>query len=417
MTPSPPSEVGSGRRVLRQYASVTAGYAGSAVIRAVGLIVLARLALPADFGLFSAVAGVIVIAQAALDLGLARLILREHGGGEAARVVRSALRLNIALSTVLGVVGLTGLALVGTLVDGRILFLLPLAVAAAAEKNADTSLSVAIAEGRGDVNTVNLIARRMLALSVFLCLALTGLVEATLLAYACGEAVSALFAAVLARRQIRGSVPDGPPLPYRRTARLGAPFWINSLATQTRNLDVLLITSIAGSTQGGFYASATRLTGPLQLLASSAATVLLPVAARSARRSRVFLAALVVSGLMALVYALLAALAPFFVPLLLGDAYVPAVPVIQIVLAGLPFACLSAVLASALQGWRRADVVATTAVLFTVVCLGGAIVGGVATGAAGAALGLALAYLLQAGILTTVAAREARRSAPTRGTE
>lgn len=404
-----------GRDLLGQFASITTGYALSSAIRAASLIVLARFALPADFGLFSAVAGVIVIVQACFDLGLARLILREHGSGTSPAIVRAALQLNARLSWSLGAVGVVGLTVVGNSFDDRILFLIPLAVGAAAEKTADTRLSVAIASGRASVSTINLMIRRSLALGLFVILLLVVPDVPVLLAYSLAEAASAVVGAVLVQRQIDGMIPREPGARFRTVAHMGLPFWINSLATQVRNLDVLLATAVAGPVQGGFYAASTRLTSPLQLLASSAATVLLPVAARSQDRRRVLSAALLLTGIMAALYATLGLIAPLVVPIVLGPAYAGATVAIQIVLGGLPFACLSAVLASALQGWGRARVVATTALIFTTLCLISTVTGAVYFGAPGAAAGLASSYLAQSAILFAVTSREARRTSE-RGT-
>ena len=390
-------------RFARQFTAVLTGYVGSAIIRAVGLVLLARLALPDDFGFFSAVAAAIVIAQAMTDLGLAKLILREHSARADHALVSSALRTNSRLSALLAALLFIILLVAGMAVDTRFLYLLPLAVAAAAEKNADTFLSIALANQQAAVNTTNLIVRRILSLSVFLLGTSLGINP--LLAFSAGEMLAALVSAVLARRYASSNVETTSTVPFRDVARAGLPFWLNSMAVQARNFDVLITSAVAGTTQAGFYASSTRLTGPLQLVASAASTVLLPFATRSTARLRMVHASLIFLVGTSIAYLLLAVLVPHVVPIVLGDAYVPSILVIQIVLIGLPFASLSALLTSALQGWGLARLAAVVAVAFTFVCLVGVFLGATLNGAVGASIGLASAYVFQAIGLVTLALR------------
>jgi O-antigen/teichoic acid export membrane protein len=393
-------------RFARQFTAVLSGYVGSAIIRAVALVLLARLALPDDFGFFSSVAAAIVIAQAMTDLGLAKLILREHSARVDHALVSAALRTNSRLSALLALLLTIMLLGAGLTADSRFFYLLPLAVAAAAEKNADTFLSIALANQQASVNTTNIIVRRTLSLLVFVSATSLGLDP--LFAFSAGEMLAALVSAVLARRYASSRVQPATSVPFRA----GLPFWLNSMAVQARNFDVLMTSAVSGTTQAGFYASATRLTGPLQLVASAAATVLLPFATRSTARLRMVHASLVFLAVTSIAYISLALLVPYVVPLVLGDAYVPSILVIQIVLIGLPFASLTALLTSALQGWGLARMAAVVAIGFTIVCLAGVFSGASLNGAVGASIGLTIAYVLQAIAIVLLALRHTS-TAPT----
>lgn len=397
-------------RFARQFTAVLSGYVGSAIIRAVALVLLARLALPDDFGFFSSVAAAIVIAQAMTDLGLAKLILREHSARVDHALVSAALRTNSRLSALLALLLIIMLLGAGLTADSRFLYLLPLAVAAAAEKNADTFLSIALANQQASVNTTNIILRRTLSLLVFVSATSLGLDP--LFAFSAGEMLAALVSAVLARRYASSRVQPATSVPFRLVFRAGLPFWLNSMAVQARNFDVLMTSAVSGTTQAGFYASATRLTGPLQLVASAAATVLLPFATRSTARLRMVHASLVFLAVTSIAYVSLALLVPYVVPLVLGDAYVPSILVIQIVLIGLPFASLAALLTSALQGWGLARMAAVVAIGFTIVCLAGVFSGASLNGAVGASIGLTIAYVLQAIAIVLLALRHTS-TAPT----
>ena len=140
---------------------------------------------------------------------------------------------------------------------------------------------------------------------------------------------------------------------------------------------------------------------PLRILPKSLAVVLLPAAARGgptelrATARLVTIAGLVLSaGYLALVVAM-----PLGVPVILGSAYRPAVPTLQITCGGLACASSAALVSAVLQGQGHSHYVAVTAIVTTVTCLVGVVIGGATFGAVGAAAALAASFLLQAVLL------------------
>jgi O-antigen/teichoic acid export membrane protein len=222
-------------------------------------------------------------------------------------------------------------------------------------------------------------------------------------AFGLSSAAAACASWVFAHVYVSRRLAAADQVSMRQLIRLSWPYWINSVATQARNLDATIIGLVAGTAQAGFYAAAARLTSPLRILPTSLASVLLPASStRNSGNMRgiIKLVGLVVAGL-ALFYLLLGLAVPVLVPVVLGESYAGAVLALQITAVGLVFAAAASLLGSLLQGVGLKHYVAGTAVVTTAVCLLGVGFGGFVWGAGGAAAGLALSYLVQSVVLVS----------------
>src|SRR5690606_11988229 len=124
-------------------------------------------------------------------------------------------------------------------------------------------------------------------------------------------------------------------------------YGVTSLAISAQQLDVAILGQVAGAVPAGIYSSVNRWTQPMGLIASSFAGAATPfVAGAESWRAglRYALSALWLLGLAVLVCAVMAIIAPFVVPWLLGDAYLPATPVLRM----LAIACVPMVLSQPL---------------------------------------------------------------------
>lgn len=388
-------------RVGRQFAWVSGGRIIAALVQALIMLLLVRAVAPAEFGFFAAVYGVLTVVQTLFDFGLPTLVSRERAKRANPGVVTGALHLNNALSLAMGICLVAGIGMLGAFGDPQFFLLLPLGVWAAAERNADAWLVVVFADGDARINTTNLVSRRLGNLALFALLtSLTGLDP--VLAFGISSATAACASWVFAHSYVKRRLAPSEGIAAGRLIRMSYPYWINSVATQARNLDTIIIGFVAGSAQAGFYAAAARLTNPLRILPTSLASVLLPASAsRDSRNMQglLKLVALAICGL-TIFYASLGLAMPAVVPILLGEAYVGAVPALQITAAGLVFASASALFSSLLQGVGLKHYVAGTAVVTTFACLAGVGVGGLLSGASGAAVGLGLSFLVQSVLLS-----------------
>lgn len=366
------------------------------------MLLLVRAVSPAEFGFFAGVYGVLTVVQTFFDFGLPTLVVRERAKRTNPAIVTAALYLNNALSLAMGLTLILVIGLLGIVVNPQFFLLLPLGLWAAAERNADAWLGVIFADGDARINTTNLVSRRVGNLALFAGLTLWTSID-PVLAFGLSSAAAACGSWVFAHSYVKKRLAPAESIPAGALFRLSYPYWINSVATQARNLDATIIGLVAGTAQAGFYAAAARLTSPLRILPTSLASVLLPASASrnsGNMRGLLKLVAYVVGGL-GVFYLVLGLVVPYVVPVLLGEAYAGAVPALQITAVGLVFAAAASLLGSLLQGVGLKHFVAGTAVLTTAVCLAGVAGGGLLWGASGAAAGLALSYIVQSATLVT----------------
>ena len=390
------------KRVLaRQFAWVSSGRIIGALLQSVSLVLVSRLLPVSDFGHLATFLGVTTLAQVVLDFGVGSLVTRERAAKPDNPVVAAALRFTNVSSMALTVTLLLGLSGAALLFSDAYWQMLPLAVWAAAERNADTRLSVAFADGDVQINVINLLSRRTAALGMFV--AATALDVPPILAFSLSAALAAMGSATFAQRWVRRRVVNSREVGFSEVLRQSRPYWVNSMAAQARNLDVVVVGALAGATQAGLYSSGSRLMNPLRILPQSLAGILLPASARSQESARALqsllrLTVVVVAG-MSLLYAAIWFAVPTFVDGALGPAYVDATPVIRIIVAGLPIAAMCSMLNSILQGRGRSKDVALASSSTTVACLLGVALVSPFYGAVGAATALSLSFVVQLGML------------------
>ncbi|GAA2084344.1 hypothetical protein GCM10009821_27150 [Aeromicrobium halocynthiae] len=191
---------------------------------------------------------------------------------------------------------------------------------------------------------------------------------------------------------------------YRRSANFG---WA-SLGPSILLLDVLVVGLFASETQAGFFAVASRLTSPLSLLTTAAATALLPVAASITSWESLRLGSRGAAVLSVFGFGLvsLALLAPLWVPRAFGSPFEGAIPAIQIYLANAAVIVVTRISVTLLQGWNQ-ERFAAQAVMFQ--CLATLLLVAVGAYVAGA-IGAAVAVLWSNIILSCILVRKARQT-------
>jgi len=399
------------RRFLGQFVWVAGGRILAALLQAVTLVLVARAVSPAEFGFLGAFLGLATIAQTVVDVGISTFIIRERSANPRSGAIAVAMKLNTITSALLATLTAAVLLVLGLTTNGVYLAMIPLAIWIGAERNADARLSVVFADGDVKINVANLLARRTATVSLFFLLHLTGM--PAILAYACGSAVAAAGSSAFANYFVRRRVSPASDISFPDLFRQSYPYWVHSMATQARNADVTLVGIFAGATQAGFYSSGSRLTNPLQILPYSLANILLPEATRRHQGNRTFRPLLLLSLAMVAaatgLYAIIFVLMPWFAEWALGPEYIPAIPAIQCILLGLPFAAATALLHALLQGLGKKHLVATTSTVFTVVILTTLSALAAGFGAVGAAVGLSICLAAQSMYLGVRLALELRR--------
>lgn len=385
------------KRVMKQFIWVSIGRAAAAVLQAVVLALVARAVTPAEFGLLGVFLGFATVAQTVIDMGVATFIIRERASKPESGDIALAMRFNWFTSILLSVLTAAAIAITAFVATYEWLFLLPLAVWIGAERNADARISIALADGDAKINVINLVGRRLLATGILV--ALVSLGTDGLLAYSSALAVAAVVSSIFANGYVRKRVSPRSGSSYRELLRRSRPYWIHSVATQSRNLDSALVGAAAGATAAGYYTAGSRLTNPLRILPYSLANVLLPEASRAYTQGRSLRSAYLMAGgmgaVLAVVYLALIPLMPWLIPIVLGADYVGAIVVIQIVLVGFPFAAGVSLVHALLQAMGRKSVVATSSTIFAALTLASVWFAALEWGAVGAAVAMSITTFLQ----------------------
>ncbi|MEQ3549048.1 oligosaccharide flippase family protein [Pseudonocardia nematodicida] len=363
-----------------------------AVAQAVMGIALARSVAPAEYGAVTALIGVFLVWFIVVDVGMSSFAGRSYALGRLDEV-RTILWFSgrAALGGV--VVAIAALALFVPGASGTFLAALSLLVVAQGlEKYCETRLAVVIAADLAAAVATSVLLRRLVSCSVFLLLLVAHAGPATLL-YSIGMAAGAALGAVHIRRLLlRRDVPAQRSMAVGDVLRRSVPFAVNDLSIQSRALDVFLVAALTSPAGAGFYAAASKLTSPFQLLSSTLAAVVLPATARADDRDRRRLLRAIV-GLTAALTVLALPVGWFGTDLsvfLLGDAYAPAGPLVAVFVVTFPVVALSTPLAALLQGMGRERFVGAQSFVSSVLLLAAVAAGAWWGDEMGAAVGFAV---------------------------
>ncbi|MBW0091337.1 lipopolysaccharide biosynthesis protein [Pseudonocardia sp. KRD-184] len=363
---------------------------------------LARAVVPTEYGVVAAVAGAVLLWFIICDVGVSSCLGRLRAVSSKADV-ESALFVNLACAiggAALAIVVVTVLALPHSAELAVALVLIVLAQAL--DKNIDGALAIPIADGELRFPSASALLRRVITAVTFFGLLLVGLDP--LIAYGTGVALGPAAGQIQMWRKL-----SSMGLRRHHGGRAGwilrssAPFALNDVAIQSRNVDVSLVAVSAGPGVAGLYAAAAKLTAPFQLVTSTLAGVILPRAARAERGVIRRGAVVIMAGalIMMVPMAFIAWYAEPLVVLVLGTTYAAAGPAFALLVLALPSVGAGAPLASMLQGLGQERLVAVHSAVFAVLILAAVALGSIA-GATGAAAGFAVTTVVKTASLAAI---------------
>lgn len=365
-------------------------------------LILARNVSPDTFGIVSAVLAATTFFFVLTDFGFSTFVSRAEAKGHADDVAR-ALRLNVLTSISGAAVAAVALLVLTNNVSSGAMALLGLALAF--DKNSDTLLMVPIAQGDKTTPALALSLRRGVALLVQLVL-LQISVDAVV-----GYCIALLAGAALSQSYVRWRVHPGPGAgtPHNPVSvwRRASPFFASNISAASRNLDIPIVTVVAGGSAGGLYAAAQRLTSPFMLIPGAVASLVLPAASKTDSRSARRIAyRLTVAHLVLLAgLAVASVFSSAIVELALGPDYSDAAPALAFTLLAFPFVALSSPLGGVLQSQHQEHVVARNGVIFAVLLIPAIAASAMLWGATGAAAALGAVYLMKCASLLVLIAR------------
>lgn len=384
--------------LFQRFAWIAASRVVAAALQAVTLVLIARVIGPSQFGILASFIGLIIIIQVISDGGIGTYVLRLRVNDPRSNQISLALKVHKFLG-ILACVLLMVASIIVANVTGLLWWLLiPLAVAGYVERQGDVRLTLAIADGDVWKNAISLTLRRLLTLLGVLIGFYTTM--DAILYFGIATLSGSLLSLWLSRRIIDCPKYVGK-FSFRECRELYSacrPFWVNSIGVQLRNLDVILVATLATPVVAGYYGSVARSLSPLMMISSSLATVLLPIAAGAKgkiEKSLVIPVTMVLS-MVSMFYIGMAYYADEIVLLLFGPQYGPAAGAFRIAVLGLIFSSTSSLLTSLLQARALEKYVGFVSIFTSFLSLTAISVGVSFYGLIGAATGLALAYVVQA---------------------
>ncbi|QJU54582.1 oligosaccharide flippase family protein [Herbiconiux sp. KACC 21604] len=368
----------------------------ASVLNALAFVWLGRLVGVELVGVLGIVTSVTSFVFLIADFGMATFISRERARGNEDLVI-GALRFNTTSTIAFGfllTIALAVFALLGVVPYAVIL----LGLAAALEKNTETTLSVPIADKKKFVPAFNVLLRRALALVAFGAAVLVGI--DAVLAFCFGTAAAALAGQIQIRSWMRGKVSHETPFTagqLKDVAQRAWPFWISNVTAGARQLDIPIVGLFASAYSAGLYSASSKIMNPFRLIPSTLTSLVVPHVARqsstTARRTALKLTALFMATLIVLIPA--SFLSETLVVFLMGPEFAGGGTIFALMLVGLPFVALAPPLGSVLQSQGQERFVGFNGTVFAVLTIVLVALGAIVAGGEGAAAGLAVSYLLK----------------------
>lgn len=397
------------RRSLGTQAIALAVGSGLAqVMVAIIYVASARDAGPEDYGAVAAAIAVGGAAAGFFDFGSNALWIRERA---ARRLHTSDFNSRAATKTVIAFLlflagGALTLSLAPIYVIACVLFLV----------TAVTQIMIVPirAARRGELVAGLSLLERFVSLAIFGLLIVTGVtaLAALWISLAVGTGITGLAAFVISSRYLGLRLwKTNLRNPWHGSIYYG----FSALASSGQQLDLPILTAVAGSGAAGVYGGVNRWTQPMGLLATAFSTAAAPFVAGApdwAATRRLVLRASWLLAIAAVSCAALAVLAPLIVPWLLGSAYADSVAVLQWLAIGTIPAILNQPLAAALQARRHERLVAFVFLIAVILQLGFVALLGSPFGALGAAIAFCIlqaVMLVSLSIAVLVSVRRARR--------
>lgn len=315
------------------------GSGASFAIQMASLLVLSRLLLPSDFGLVAMVTVFVALGNLLRDFGLPLAGLQEKtlSNQQASNLFWMSAAVAAACSALLVV---STPALVALFHEPRLTQIVPSLAIAVFLGGLSSQLQVHLARRMQFAALVTSdILGQIVALAVAISLAIGGAGYWALVA----QSITAVMLTLLYRWIASGWLPMTPRRGHAafRHFKTGATYGFAQVLTFAQsNLGTLLIGAQLGATQLGYYNRAYQLlTAPAGRLLDPLTQVVVTTLnkAKEAKRDADALLYKIQFGVGTLIvwmFAVTAGTAPALIPLMLGDQWIPAVPVFQVLAAG-----------------------------------------------------------------------------------
>ncbi len=350
-------------RVAQNTTYLTIAYIMQKVLTFGYFIVIARMVGVEDIGKYVFALSFTTIFSILIDAGISPVITREGAKrpGQLAQIVSSIIPLKAGLAVIT-----YGLAIAVVMLMGKDVLVQQLVMLSGLIMVLDSfSLSfyaVFRAKQQLQYEAVGMIIGQVLIVATgLIALWLGASLHWLIIAILIGSTFNLVYSFILLRTKtdVRLGVAIDRPL-LRRVVRIAVPFFVAGIFARLYGyMDTVLLSSLAGDTQVGWYSAGYKITFALQFLPSAFAAALFPAMAdaferQSATLAKTFETAMVYLAVIALpIAAGVWVLAPEFIYLMYGAEFLPTADALQVLIVALPFIFLAFPVGSLLNACNK----------------------------------------------------------------
>lgn len=405
------------KRIAGVFLGLLSGRFIAALLQAATLAVIARGLAPGDFATVASVTGVLIFLSSAGDLGVTTATTREAASGSL-QSLTDLIVLNRLLAVTLATTGVLGMMLLAFFGQTEFYWqLLPMGAWIGMERLAENASAIHIGHRSSKPVLSSLLLRKAGPLLAVLVASLTW-PRFIILALSIGYLGGTIMAFALTRHVSHAdSEHGGIWTRSRRAAKIAVPFWANSLAAQSRQLDVFIVGLFAGTQVALVYAPVARLIAPLRMIPTTFAQAILPFVVDAGQAVRIRKTLLLVFFFGVICFGSVGLMSRNAIDLLYGPEYQQSSKALGVLAVGLIAAGLGSVLTSFAQGLGKEKQVAWVSMAMAVLTLSGVAWGSIEWGATGAAGAIGVVFVLQALALAALLMRHLQRDRDREGSD
>jgi len=357
------------KKVLKNFSWALLGRIIAALSQTLGIILLARWENIINFGIVISILAFSTVLMAFIDFGLNTFMIKERAREVNSTLVNYCVKLNSNITLIVGLFFFIVILLLSYYNNNFFFYILPLTLWIIFEKRNEQLLGIYIADGNNKRATKLLVTRRVLAVSLFILSFKLFDINPTL-SYGLSLLLSSFLLFIFTLKDLNLNLNLDFKYTLKEIFRKTYPYWINSLFAQLRNIDVTIVGLISTPLHAAYFGFINRAVTPLNMVATSMASVILPSVAKKEIKNEHYYFYLIFTTILAsLPFLLLFFTVDLLVPFALGEKYIPTIPLFKIICIGLIFFSASSIIASILQGSDLQKEVAKVNVISTSIYL------------------------------------------------
>ncbi len=353
------------KKLIKNFSWAIGGRIFGALCQTLGIILLARWESISNFGLIIFMITFNAVLISFIDFGLNTFMIKERAKDIKSKLVIYCVKINHNITFIVGSIYFIIILILGLYYKDFFLLMLPLTIWLVFERRNEQLIAIYVADGNNKKATKVLSIRRFLGLIFFIISFNIFKTNPTLL-YGISILLSSIILYIFTIRDLKINTNIILDYKLKKLFKETFPYWINSLFAQLRNLDVSIVGLISTPIHAAYFGFINRSVAPLNMIATSMASVILPsVSKKEIKEEEFYFYLLFTTTLASIPFILLYLTADILIPISIGEKYIETIPLIKIMCLGLVFFSASSIIASILQGTNLQNKVAKVNIIAT----------------------------------------------------